>query len=97
MRFYLLFVLMIGLRITATHGEPYAATVHWSDGTVEEICALDRGLCEDPRWAMYLLPRDPRSGAHIVGISRCVPKACILARENCIVGYHGPRKEGYCR
>ena len=29
---------------------------------------------------------------------RCAPHPeCFTARENCIVGYNGPRDEGYCR
>ena len=80
------------------HSEPYAAAVTWSDGTTEEICVpLGQELCNDPRWRLWLKPRDPRSGAHVTKVGPCVPKACVSARENCIIGYVGPRQEGYCR
>lgn len=83
--FWLAFALLIA---TFARADPYAATVHWSDGTVEEMCALDRGLCEDPRWRLYLLHPNGRRDARIIVVDPCRPEACFAPGWGCIKGYN---------
>lgn len=76
------------LLCSLAHAEPYAATVHWSDGTIQEVCALNRGLCEDPRWRRYLLHPNGQHDERIIFVDPCHPAACFAPGWDCIKKYN---------
>lgn len=92
-----LFAAFVVLAASAAGTDDNDWALSYSDGHRECVRTPPRGtaeaLCKEA-WRAVL---DGRLSPRVSPVGCRPAPGCITAREDCIVGYRGTRREGYCR